>query len=86
MVVCPTCGQENPEIARFCLACAAPLVARATRTQDVRKTITVIFADVVGSTALAEQLDAESLRLVIGRYFQEMRAVIERGGVGRGRP
>ena len=80
MVVCPTCGQENPEIARFCLACAAPLVARATRTQDVRKTITVIFADVVGSTALAEQLDAESLRLVIGRYFQEMRAVIERHG------
>ncbi len=46
----------------------------------MRKTITVIFADVVGSTALAEQLDAESLRLVIGRYFEEMSAVIERHG------
>ena len=46
----------------------------------MRKTITVVFADIVGSTALGEQLDAESLRRVIGRYFGEMSAVLERHG------
>ena len=72
--------RRTPEIARFCLACAAPLAARRPTSQDMRKTITVVFADVVGSTALGEQLDAESLRVVIGRYFEEMSAVIERHG------
>jgi class 3 adenylate cyclase len=80
MAVCSTCGQENPDIARFCLACAAPLAANTSVGQEVRKTITVVFSDVVGSTALGEQLDPESLRLVMGRYFEEMRAVLERHG------
>jgi class 3 adenylate cyclase len=81
MAVCSVCGQENPEIARFCLACAAALAAEApTERQDVRKTITVVFSDVAGSTALGERLDAESVRAVMGRYFQEMRAVLERHG------
>jgi class 3 adenylate cyclase len=81
MAVCSTCGQENPEIARFCLACAAPLAAQTpTERRDVRKTITVVFSDVAGSTALGERLDAESLRGVMGRYFEEMRAVLERHG------
>src|SRR5687767_381593 len=80
MAVCSTCGQENPEIARFCLACAAPLAAQTPTGQDVRKTVTVVFSDVAGSTALGERLDAESLRSVMGRYFEEMRAVLERHG------
>jgi len=46
----------------------------------VRKTVTVLFCDVTGSTALGEELDPESLREVIQRYFTEMRAVIERHG------
>src|SRR6266480_2546993 len=45
-----------------------------------RKTVTVLFCDVTGSTALGETLDPESLREVIQRYFTEMRAVIERHG------
>src|SRR3989454_6485835 len=45
-----------------------------------RKTVTVLFCDVTGSTALGEELDPESLREVIQRYFTEMRAVIERHG------
>ena len=80
MAVCRTCGQENPEIARFCLACAAPLAAHASASQETRKTVTVVFVDVVGSTALGERLDAESLRTVIGRYFEEMSSVVERHG------
>jgi class 3 adenylate cyclase len=80
MAVCSTCGQENPEIARFCLACAAPLAAQTPTGRNVRKTITVVFSDVAGSTALGERLDAESLRAVMGRYFEEMRAALERHG------
>jgi hypothetical protein len=45
-----------------------------------RKTVTILFCDVTGSTALGEELDPESLREVIQRYFTEMRAVIERHG------
>ena len=80
MAVCVTCGQENPEIARFCLACGAPLAAHDSASEDMRKTITVVFVDVVGSTALGERLDPESLRVVMGRYFQEMSTVVQRHG------
>ena len=45
-----------------------------------RKTVTILFCDVTGSTALGEELDPESLREVMQRYFTEMRAVIERHG------
>jgi class 3 adenylate cyclase/tetratricopeptide (TPR) repeat protein len=47
---------------------------------DVRKTVTVLFADVVSSTSLGEQLDPEALRRVMGRYFDEARGSIERHG------
>src|SRR2546423_11828536 len=45
-----------------------------------RKTVTVLFADIVDSTPLGEALDAEQLRSVMSRYFAEMRIVIERHG------
>ena len=47
---------------------------------EVRKTVTVLFADVTGSTALGERLDPESVRSVMGRYFAEARTAIERHG------
>jgi class 3 adenylate cyclase/tetratricopeptide (TPR) repeat protein len=46
----------------------------------VRKTVTILFTDVVTSTELGERLDPESLRQVMSRWFEEMRAVIERHG------
>jgi class 3 adenylate cyclase/tetratricopeptide (TPR) repeat protein len=76
---CPRCGEENPERARFCLACGTGLTPSADR-REVRKVVTVVFADVSGSTALGERLDPESLRRVMGRYFEEMRTVLERHG------
>jgi tetratricopeptide (TPR) repeat protein len=42
--------------------------------------VTVVFSDVVSSTALGERLDPESLRRAMGRYFDEMSAVIHRHG------
>jgi class 3 adenylate cyclase/tetratricopeptide (TPR) repeat protein len=47
---------------------------------EVRKTVTIVFADLAGSTSLGERLDPESLRQVMSRYFDEMRSVIERHG------
>ena len=77
---CPSCGEENAERARFCQNCATPLSEAETPAADVRKVVTIVFADVTGSTALGERLDPEALRRVMGRYFDEMAAVIERHG------
>jgi class 3 adenylate cyclase/tetratricopeptide (TPR) repeat protein len=77
---CPRCGEENVERARFCSTCGAPL-ARAPEDQaQVRKTVTVLFCDVTGSTSLGERQDPEALRQAMSRYFDEMRAVLERHG------
>ena len=54
---------------------SAPFGARASR-----KVVTVLFSDVTGSTSLGEELDPEVLHGVIGRYFAEIRATIERHG------
>ena len=76
MVICANCGEKNPERARFCLNCGAVLAAPAPAT-ETRKTVTILFSDVTGSTAMGEKLDPESLRNVMTRYFDEMRTVIE---------
>ena len=78
MAVCPSCGAENREEARFCDSCGASLVAEPTR--ESRKTVTVLFCDVTGSTALGEQIDPESLRRVMARYFEVAKDVVERHG------
>ena len=49
-------------------------------SREVRKTVTVFFADVVGSTALGERLDPEALRLVMSRWFALAEATLERHG------
>ena len=76
---CPTCGEENSDRARFCQNCATPLGAPPSAS-ETRKVVTIVFVDVTGSTALGERLDPEALRRVMGRYFDEMSAVIERHG------
>jgi class 3 adenylate cyclase/tetratricopeptide (TPR) repeat protein len=77
---CPSCGEENADRARFCSNCATPLGEPDAPPADVRKVVTIVFADVTGSTALGERLDPEALRRVMGRYFDEMASVIERHG------
>lgn len=46
----------------------------------MRKTVTVVFCDLVGSTSIGERLDPESVRCAIGRYFDEARVAVERHG------
>ena len=77
MVTCPSCGQKSPDGFRFCGNCGASLEA-VSHARESRKTVTVVFSDVTGSTALGERLDPESLRRVMGRYFEEMKTVVER--------
>ena len=74
------CGQDNPAGARFCLACGAPLTPGIVGEE--RKIVTAVFADVVGSTELAERLDAEQVAAVLGRFWEAARdELTRRGGV-----
>ena len=76
---CPRCSATLPDDARFCPACGEaiePAVAPGTE----RKLVTVLFADVSGSTTLGEQLDPERLREVLDTYFSAMRQEIEAEG------
>ena len=75
-MVCERCGQENPADFRFCGRCGAPL----ERGREVRKTVTVLFCDLTGSTALGERLDPEALRATMRRYYEESRRILERHG------
>jgi len=110
---CATCGQANPERAKFCLECGAPVAARcascgtelppaakfclecgtrtaaappapspppATRGGSARKVVSIVFADLAGSTALQERLDAESTSAFMARYYAAMRAAVEGHG------
>jgi class 3 adenylate cyclase/tetratricopeptide (TPR) repeat protein len=76
---CPSCGAENPEGFSFCGSCGAALV-EAAPAREVRKTVTVLFCDVVGSTALGERVDPEPLRRLMGSYYEQMRSIVERHG------
>ena len=79
MKTCASCGTENPDIARFCLACGSQL-ADAPAPQETRKVVTIVFSDLKGSTSLGEALDSEALREVMTRYFDAMRGELERHG------
>src|ERR1043165_6246351 len=78
-MTCTRCGTENPANARFCAQCGAALEAE----REVRKTVTVVFCDITGSTALGESADPESLRALLARYFDRMKSIVEsHGGTG----
>src|SRR6187401_1865521 len=79
MAACPSCGVENPPEARFCMSCGAQL-GRAEPAREQRKVVTVLFCDLVGSTALGESTDPEALRARMRRYFEDLRVILERHG------
>jgi class 3 adenylate cyclase/tetratricopeptide (TPR) repeat protein len=79
MQVCPSCGEENPERFRLCGYCGTPLAPAVAATEE-RRTVTIVFSDLQGSTKLGEALDPESVREVMSRYFDAMTAVLRRHG------
>jgi predicted ATPase/class 3 adenylate cyclase len=88
---CPACGAENAPGAAFCGRCGGRLEAaaiqdrrsegageRGARSEAGRRQLTVLFADLVGSTALSDRLDPEDMRAVINAYQRTCAAVVER--------
>ena len=81
MATCSSCGQENPDIARFCLACGASLEAETPRREE-RRIVSVVFVDLVGFTSRSEQLDPEDVRAILTPYHGTVRDELESfGGV-----
>jgi class 3 adenylate cyclase/tetratricopeptide (TPR) repeat protein len=80
MPFCNNCGKPNPEGSRFCSGCGEAFAPRSDRPAETRKTVTVVFCDLTGSTALGERLDSESLRRNMTRYNETMRGALERHG------
>jgi len=80
VLVCASCGHENSEDAKFCEECGFSFAAALAGAKEQRKTVTVLFCDVTGSTALGEALDPERLRTLLARYFERMKAIVESHG------
>jgi len=80
VLTCPSCGQQNPDGARFCNACARPLQAEPRPVREERKTVTVVFIDLVEFTAQAERLDPEDVRGLLSPYHAHVREELERRG------
>ena len=77
-MVCGQCGSPVGETSKFCPECGTKLPGESA--DDVRKTVTALFCDLVGSTSLGERTDPESLRALLERYFTVMRSALERHG------
>jgi class 3 adenylate cyclase/tetratricopeptide (TPR) repeat protein len=80
MQACPSCGTENAETAKFCSECGAALAVVQPTRREERKVVTVVFADLVGSTARAERLDPEDVRAILTPYHERLRHELERHG------
>src|SRR5580765_2237938 len=80
MPACAVCGEESPGRARFCWACGAELAAPSAPAEDERRIVTVLFVDLVGSTAWAEGRDPEDVLRVLDAYHESARAELERFG------
>ena len=79
MPTCSSCGRESEGDFSFCPYCAAPLRS-VPASREQRKTVTVLFCDVTGSTALGESVDPEAVRALLARYFERMKAILESHG------
>ncbi|MGZ4202048.1 MAG: AAA family ATPase [Thermoleophilaceae bacterium] len=80
MPICTSCGHDNGDGAKFCEECGLSFAPASARQHEQRKTVTIVFCDLTGSTALGESLDPERLRGVLARYFERMQGIVERHG------
>jgi class 3 adenylate cyclase len=76
---CAECGAALPAAARFCPSCSASVERSPTQSEE-RKLATVLFADLVGSTALGGSQDPERTRVLLDRFYDAMAAEIEGAG------
>jgi class 3 adenylate cyclase/tetratricopeptide (TPR) repeat protein len=80
MAECLRCGASVADSSRFCSECGAPVAASLRSRQELRKTVTILFCDVVDSTVMGEQSDPETVRHAMSRYSDEMSRIVERHG------
>ena len=91
-VQCQSCGASNPGGANFCAECGQKLAPRGKASSLApafdppshqtaeRRQLTVVFCDLVGSTALSARLDPEDLRGIITAYHLRCTELVERNG------
>src|SRR5437016_5052533 len=89
MALCVQCGQDNLAESNFCGRCGAP-VARSTlpssylpgpQSNDAeRKLVSIVFADIVGSTSIVDGLDPEDALDELGPAIEVMKAAVKRFG------
>jgi class 3 adenylate cyclase len=79
MISCGNCGQENPDVARFCLACGTELSAEPGG-QDERRIVSIVFVDLVGFTSRAENLDPEDVQAILVPYHEHVRRELQSFG------
>jgi class 3 adenylate cyclase len=78
---CPSCGHDNALDARFCSQCGSSLAAQQPAPGlEERKVVTAFFADLVGFTSRAEQMDPEDVRALLSPYYARLRAELQRFG------
>ncbi len=91
---CAECGTDLSAAAKFCSECGTPVAGRAPArppapepaeaspapSAGVRKIVTILFADLAGSTALHERLDPESARRFMESYYEVARDAVESHG------
>jgi class 3 adenylate cyclase len=79
-MICPSCGRELGEGYRFCPFCGAAQEEPVTLGREERKIVSVVFADLAGSTEHAERLDPEDVRAILSAYHAHLRTELERFG------
>ncbi|MBA2643051.1 MAG: AAA family ATPase [Actinobacteria bacterium] len=77
---CPSCGSENADTAKFCSECGASLVTVVASAREERKVVSVVFVDLVGSTARAESSDPEDVRALLRVYHERAKEQLESFG------
>lgn len=80
MRACSACGHGNADSAKFCSECGAGLTAAPAGRHEERKVVSVVFVDLVGSTARAEASDPEDVRALLRVYHERARDELERFG------
>ncbi len=79
MSTCPSCAEENPDRAKFCLNCGTALSGTA-RPREERKIVTVLFCDLVGFTARSDRADPEDVKAVLRPFHARLKREIELHG------
>ena len=78
-MVCPSCGERNPDRARFCLRCGMPLEGPGRRHEE-RKVVTILFCDLVGFTERSDRADPEDIKATLRPYHAAIKRVLDTFG------